>query len=421
MKSPTLNVTFSSEFDKHKEDFSLTSVDPNSNPSTFDFSSNGIEEYAHQAWDLWFAIMPIGFYDSRASIEVHIEYLQVGPFPGFVAMVNVGSLSMPQYQANVTNTFHELLSGEDSNGSEPDMIISVGSLLGSRYGGISSVLAHEFGHALGLSLQEPASVFAQLVSNGFFVGESATIENGGPVPVAADGHIVNPAKSNMGGNSLWPATLDVAMLRDLGLFQTKQAIDAVPTNGNDNFSLTPDNDNLDGLLGVDFASFGVSRSQISISKNGNSITATGQGTDTLVNIERLVFTDGTLAFDTDGIAGQAYRIYKAAFARTPDNDGLKFWIGELDGGMTLVEAAAGFISSVEFNAVYGGAATNREIVQKFYQNVLSRDGEAAGISYWTGEIDIGTKTTAQVLADFSAQPENVTGVAPQIEDGIFFT
>jgi serralysin len=201
--------------------------------------------------------------------------------------------------------------------------------------------------------------------------------------------------------------------------KTGGANNSGPTNGNDIFVLTSGNDNIDGLLGLDSAVFGVARSQLNVSKNGNIITATGQGTDTLVNIERLVFTDGTLAFDIDGIAGQAYRIYKAAFNRTPDNDGLKFWIGELDKGMSLVQAASGFVGSAEFNSVYGGATNNLGIVQKFYQNVLGREGEAGGVSYWTGELDSGSKSTAQVLADFSASPENVAGVAPLISDGIF--
>jgi hypothetical protein len=173
-----------------------------------------------------------------------------------------------------------------------------------------------------------------------------------------------------------------------------------PTNGNDRFALTSGNDNIDGLLGLDTASFGVARAQVNVSSNGNTITAIGQGSDTLVNIERLVFTDGTLAFDTDGIAGQAYRIYKAAFNRTPDNDGLKFWIGELDKGMSLLQAASGFVGSAEFNSAYGGATNNLGIVQKFYQNVLGREGEAGGVSYWTGELDSGSKSTAQVLAIF---------------------
>ena len=37
-----------------------------------------------------------------------------------------------------------------------------------------------------------------------------------------------------------------------------------------------------------------------------------------MNVERLDFSDAHLAFDVDGNAGQIYRLYKAAFARTPD-------------------------------------------------------------------------------------------------------
>ncbi|PHR18699.1 MAG: hypothetical protein COA37_19210 [Hoeflea sp.] len=219
MNAPKLNVTFSDGFDSHQGEFSLTSADPSADPSSYDFSSSGVANYAQQAWEMWFSLMPVSFYANEATIEVHFEYLAVDPFPGFVAMVDVGSLSPPQYSGNVTRTFHELVSGEDSNGSEPDMVISVGSLLGSRYGGITSVLAHEFGHSLGLSLQETNSVFGQLVKDSFFIGESAISENGGPVPVADDGHIVNPAKSVMGGNSIWPTALDIAILKDIGLFK----------------------------------------------------------------------------------------------------------------------------------------------------------------------------------------------------------
>ena len=133
-----------------------------------------------------------------------------------------------------------------------------------------------------------------------------------------------------------------------------------------------------------------------------------------------MFSDGTLAFDTDGIAGHAYRIYKAAFNRTPDDNGLKFWIGELDKGMSLVQAATGFVASAEFTSLYSGATTNLGVVQKFYQNVLGREGEAGGIGYWTAELDNGGKSTAQALADFSASPENVAGVSSLISDGIFY-
>ena len=124
--------------------------------------------------------------------------------------------------------------------------------------------------------------------------------------------------------------------------------------------------------------------------------------------------------DDEGIAGQAYRIYKAAFARTPDNDGLSYWIGEMDGAVALLQVSTGFIGSAEFKSVYGTNPSGLEIVARLYQNVFGRDGESAGIAYWVGEVDSGRQSIAQILVGFSESPENVTGVAPGIADGIFY-
>jgi hypothetical protein len=40
--------------------------------------------------------------------------------------------------------------------------------------------------------------------------------------------------------------------------------------------------------------------------------------------------------------GQAYRVYQAAFNRTPDLGGLGFWIGAMDKGVSLADVANGF-------------------------------------------------------------------------------
>lgn len=53
-------------------------------------------------------------------------------------------------------------------------------------------------------------------------------------------------------------------------------------------------------------------------------------TDTISGADRIEFLDGTYAFDVDGNAGQAYRLYQAAFDRTPDTSGLSHWIKAMD-------------------------------------------------------------------------------------------
>jgi Ca2+-binding RTX toxin-like protein len=192
--------------------------------------------------------------------------------------------------------------------------------------------------------------------------------------------------------------------------------------GNDTFTSAGGSDTVDGGLGLDTVVISAPKSNISIKndKDGTFTLTVNQDIIDLKNVERVKLADGTIALDIDGVAGAAYRIYKAAFARTPDNDGLKFWINDMDTGTSLTTVAAGFVGSAEFKSVYGANPTNQAIVEKLYQNVLGREGESAGIDYWVGELNAGNKDVVAVLAGFAQSPENIAGVATIISDGIFY-
>ena len=144
--------------------------------------------------------------------------------------------------------------------------------------------------------------------------------------------------------------------------------------------------------------------------------------DVLSSVERLQFADLTYALDTSatGIAGQAYRIYQAAFDRTPDPQGLGFWIHAMDTGQSLESVAAGFVASTEFAALYGSAPSNADIVARLYTNVLDRPGEAAGIAFWTSVLDQQQASLAQVLAAFSESPENIAALVGVLEHGFAY-
>lgn len=133
---------------------------------------------------------------------------------------------------------------------------------------------------------------------------------------------------------------------------------------------------------------------------------------------RLRFGDISVALDMDGTAGKAYRMYRAAFARTPDVLGLSYWIAAVDGGVSADTVAADFVKSDEFKTVYGATPTNAEIVRRFYQNVLGRQGEPEGVAYWGGALDTKATTIAQVLYGFSESAENKNALMGTIELGI---
>lgn len=189
------------------------------------------------------------------------------------------------------------------------------------------------------------------------------------------------------------------------------------------------NDDLDGGIGLDVAMYGSNRAQnIAIKLANGDIQITGpEGIDTLHAVERAVFTDHALGFDVDGIGGTAYRLYKAAFDRTPDAGGLGFWMYYLDRGFNLVDAADNFLNSDEFRAMYGANPTNDNFVRLLYQHVMHRDPDAEGYAFWNAAMTNQggayghAWTKGEVLTLFADSAENKALVVGVIQDGFDYT
>ena len=180
------------------------------------------------------------------------------------------------------------------------------------------------------------------------------------------------------------------------------------------------NDTLDGGTGLDTAVYANPRAGYTVAMTASSGSITGpEGTDTLTGIERVHFADVTLGFDIDGNAGQTYRLYQAAFNRTPDQGGLGYWIDFMDHGVSLPQVATGFINSPEFQGLYGANPTNGALVTLLYNNVLHRAPDQSGYTYWTDLLAHGT-TREQVLIGFSESPENKAALLPVVQNGIAF-
>lgn len=197
----------------------------------------------------------------------------------------------------------------------------------------------------------------------------------------------------------------------------------------DQFYIRDGKNDFDGKDGIDKAYFSGSKSLYSLNKVDNSSwlsTSSALGTSTkLKNIERFVFSDASVATDSGGNAGKAYRVYKAAFARDPmagDQAGLGYWISSIDKGMDMVEVAARFIDSPEFRTLYGQNPSNGDFLTKVYTNVLGRTPDQGGYNWWLNELNTNpSKTKAKVLADFAESSENQTSVASLIGNGIQYT
>jgi serralysin len=192
--------------------------------------------------------------------------------------------------------------------------------------------------------------------------------------------------------------------------------------GNDQLMGMAGNDTIDGGGGIDTAVFSHNKSDYTISKLASTYTITDklltEGTDSLVNVERLQFADGALALDINGTAGEVYRLYQASFDRTPDQGGLGFWIADMDGGDTLNSVANNFINSAEFKTLYGANSTDTVYVTGIYQNVLHRAPDAGGLQFWLDAINVHAQSRSAVLIGFSESAENQTQVLANITNGI---
>lgn len=184
------------------------------------------------------------------------------------------------------------------------------------------------------------------------------------------------------------------------------------------------NDSIDGMGGLDIAQFLTTRENVQIERGPSAIVVNannaGLGTDTLTNVERVQFTNGILAFDTDGgSAGQVYRLYQAAFARTPDKVGLTHNLNLVDNGLGIKTMSSAFIGSAEFVNRYGQNTSDTTFINALYQNVLGRNADSAGLAGWQQRLADGSWNRADVLFGFSESGENKALVANAIKDGIW--
>jgi hypothetical protein len=236
-----------------------------------------------------------------------------------------------------------------------------------------------------------------------------------------DGHeaaIVYQAKADQ---SVWLEASDAKATA--GSYVMRVAAATVGTAADDVFHAGGGNAVFDGGTGLDTLVLQGTRTDYDVISTSDAVEVThragAQAQDKLLHVERIVFDDTALAFDTDGNAGQVYRLYQAAFAREPDAAGLGYWLAQNDHGASLASIAQDFVHSREFASLYGDAPSNTQLATAFYQNVMHRAPDAAGLQYWVDLLAHGT-TAAEVLASFSESAENQANVVGQIAHGITY-
>ena len=184
--------------------------------------------------------------------------------------------------------------------------------------------------------------------------------------------------------------------------------------GNDRLQGGSDDDRLDGGAGTDTAVYVRAAAGYTLARIGADWRVTdrvgGEGTDTLVAIERLRFADKSVALDLDGAAGSTAKLIGAIFGEAhllPAYVGIG--ISLFDGGWSSAEVA-GFALETALYAELAGSRSNADFVRRIYTNVVGHEPSAAEQAHYQGTLDRGEMTQAQ-LAIFAAETaENAASI-----------
>jgi hypothetical protein len=134
-------------------------------------------------------------------------------------------------------------------------------------------------------------------------------------------------------------------------------------------------------------------------------------------VDRVLFKDGYVAFDVDGVAGQTYRLYKAVVGQVTDLKSLGNWIYQIDKGLGLNAAATGMLSSTEFLNTNGSNLSHADFIQLVFNNAFTRAPDAGESTLWLGRLSSGV-TREQFLVEVSDSIESKANAASYIDSGI---
>lgn len=193
------------------------------------------------------------------------------------------------------------------------------------------------------------------------------------------------------------------------------------TDGDDTFDALIDGATFFGNGGTDTLIFDKDRAEVDVEvqESGRLSVTDGAVSSELVAVERIAFDDGALLLGEGEIGTDVALLYAAAFDRTPDEAGLRFWIGQAEQGRSLDDIADSFVAGPEFAETFGAGLSDDAFVGVLYDTVLDRSADADGLAFWQTVLSDPAMDRGDVLVDFSLSDENRAAAEADISDGLF--
>ena len=176
--------------------------------------------------------------------------------------------------------------------------------------------------------------------------------------------------------------------------------------GRDLINASPGHDWIDGGEGLDTVAYAGPRHAYAVSRTGPDFLVSARAgsdavedTDRLQHVERLQFSDGGLALDLDGQAGQVAKILGAVFGADAVAD------RRLAGtGLLLLAQGMSYEALAAMAVSFAGKAAHADIVDLLWNNIMGTAIPTAERAYWIGLLDSGVSVGAvTVMAADSSQ------------------
>tara|TARA_Y100001968_G_scaffold101607_1_gene91559 strand:+ start:655 stop:1860 length:1206 start_codon:yes stop_codon:yes gene_type:complete len=156
-----------------------------------------------------------------------------------------------------------------------------------------------------------------------------------------------------------------------------------------------------------------------VNSSNSLFIKTELGYEDINNLENLVFDEIILNIEKDiksvfnelkgidHITGKIYRLYNAALGRFPDIDGFRYWKEKnISGENDFRQTSESFIHSDEFFKLYPKSNSDNEYISSLYKNVLNREPDLNGFSYWSNQLQGNYETRSNILISFSESHES---------------
>lgn len=106
------------------------------------------------------------------------------------------------------------------------------------------------------------------------------------------------------------------------------------------------------------------------------------------------------------------QLYVAMFGRAPDAEGLAYWAGLREAGQSMVQVADTMFGTAPARTYFPGGLSNEEIIASFYENVLGRPADSAGLAFWTAKLNAVGATPGSVIAEMIGVIGSYDGADP---------